>query len=486
MPKTTVKKIATKAVKPSKIAPKNKKNLKTEVATETAKRGGRKTPQAVRGFRDILTNERPYWQFVQSVCHKTAESYGFNLVTLPLVEATSLFERAVGRGTDIVDKEMFSFHDKGGDSLTLRPELTAGMARAYIEHGMMNQPQPIKWYTIGSVYRYQRPQYGSQREFNQCSVEIFGDDHPVMDAQLMIMAANIFADLGLNVTLQVNTLGDTTCRPIYRKALTDYYRTHKKQLCEDCQIRLAKNPLRLLDCKEEKCQELKADAPQFVDHLCAPCRNHFEKIIEYLDELDVPYVLNPHVVRGLDYYTRTVFEIWSADDDRGRTALGGGGRYDGLIEQLGGRATPAVGMGLGLERMVIKMKEQNIKAPALFVPDVYIAQLGDTAKRKAMKLFEELRQSGVRVTANFAKDGLKMQMEQAAKLNVRYTLIIGQKEMVDSTIIIRDMEAGMQEVFDFRRAIPEVHKKLQTQRLVEPVAVVDEKEIESDEIIEVE
>lgn len=447
---------------------------KVESVAEATKRPVRKSPQSVRGFRDVLPNEHAAWVFVQETCRKAAEAYGFQFVELPLVESTSLFERGIGRATDIVDKEMFSFEDKGGDSLTLRPEMTAGMARAYIEHGMINQPQPIRWYSMGSVYRYQRPQYGSQREFHQWSCEVFGETHPVMDAQLMIMVANVFEDLGLPITLQVNTIGDETCRPVYRKALLDYYRPYRKELCEDCLARINKNPLRLLDCKEERCQELKADAPQFVDHLCNGCRTHFEKIIEYLDELDVPYVLNPHVVRGLDYYTRTVFEVWSSDDERGRTALGGGGRYDGLIEQLGGRETPAVGVGLGLERIIIKMREQSVKVPPLPRPDVYIAQLGEPAKRKAMKLFEELRRSGVRVTANFAKDGLKGQMETAAKLNVRYTMIIGQKEMVDHTIIIRDMEAGMQEVYDFRRAIPEVHKKLQTERLVAPVDEVEE------------
>lgn len=484
MPKTSKKTPIKSKTSPSKVAKKvvtKKKADNSSPNTDTAKRTGRKTPQSVRGFRDILPIERAAWNFVEKTCRSVAEAYGFQFLELPVVEPTSLFERGIGRATDIVDKEMFSFVDKGNDSLTLRPEFTAGMARAYIEHGMVNQPQPVKWYTLGSLYRYQRPQYGSQREFHQWSCEAIGEEHPVMDAQIMIMAANVFEELGLSVTLQVNTIGDEECRPIYRKALLDYYRPHRKELCEDCLARLAKNPLRLLDCKEEKCVELKADAPQFVDHLCNACQKHFEKIIEYLDELDVPYVLNPHVVRGLDYYTRTVFEVWASDDERGRTALGGGGRYDGLIEQLGGRPAPAVGLALGLERIIIKLKEQGVKIPPLRRPDVYIAQLGEPAKRKAMRLFEDLRRSGVQVAANFAKDGLKQQMEIAAKLNVRYTLIIGQKEMVDHTIIIRDMEAGMQEVYDFRRALPEVNKKLQTDRLVEPEIVEEETIIEIEE-----
>lgn len=475
MPKKTTKIVKKSVNKTVKKSPK-----KTSTTEATPKRSGRKTPQSVRGFRDVLPNERAAWSFVEQTCRKAAEDYGFQYIDLPLVEPTSLFERGIGRATDIVDKEMFTFEDKGGDSVTLRPEMTAGMARAYIEHGMVNQPQPVKWYSVGPLYRYQRPQYGSQREFHQWSCEVFGEEHPVMDAQIMIMVANIFEELGLPVTLQVNSIGDEECRPVYRKALLDYYRPHRKELCEDCLARISKNPLRLLDCKEEKCVELKADAPQFVDHLCENCCKHFEKIIEYLDELDVPYVLNPHVVRGLDYYTRTVFEVWASDDEKGRTALGGGGRYDGLLEQLGGRPTPAVGLALGLERIIIKLKEQGIKIPSLRRPDVYIAQLGEPAKRKAMRLFEDLRRSGVQVAANFAKDGLKQQMEIAAKLNVRYALIIGQKEMVDQTIIIRDMEAGMQEVYDFRRALPEVSKKLQTERLVEPEEIQEEPLTESE------
>jgi histidyl-tRNA synthetase len=476
MPKKTTKSVKKQVSKPTKKAIKKGTNEES-----VSKKTGRKTPQSVRGFRDILPNERSAWAFVEKTCRSAAEAYGFQYVDMPVVEPTPLFERGIGRATDIVEKEMFTFEDKGGDSLTLRPEMTAGMARAYIEHGMVNQPQPIKWYGLGPVYRYQRPQYGSQREFHQWSCEAFGEDHPVMDAQIMIMVANVFEELGLPVTLQVNTIGDEECRPVYRKALLDYYRPHRKDLCEDCIARIGKNPLRLLDCKEEKCSELKSEAPQFVDHLCDACQKHFEKIIEYLDELDVPYVLNPHVVRGLDYYTRTVFEVWASDDERGRTALGGGGRYDGLLEQLGARPTPAVGLALGLERIIIKLKEQGIKIPPVRRPDVYIAQLGEPAKRKAMRLFEDLRRSGVQVSANFAKDGLKQQMEIAAKLSVRYTLIIGQKEMVDSTIIIRDMEAGMQEVYDFRRALPEIEKKLQTNRLIEPEEVEEEPIVESED-----
>jgi len=464
------KKVLTKSVG-------NNSNSEDTSVGAVAKRS-KKIPQSVRGFRDVLPSEQPYWNFVMNSCTRIAETYGFERIMIPAVESTSLFERAVGKATDIVEKEMFTFVDRGGDSLTLRPEATAGMARAYIQHGMVNQPQPIKWYYLGSMYRYQRPQYGRQREFHQWDCEVIGDNHPVIDATLMIMLANLYADLGLPVTLQLNSIGDEACRPAYRKKLTEYYRTHKKNLCEDCNVRLLKNPLRLLDCKEEQCQPFKAEAPQFVDHLCDDCRDYLMKILEYLDELDVPYVLNSQLVRGFDYYTRTVFEVWAADDERGKTSLAGGGRYDGLIEMLGDRPTPAAGFALGLEATVLKLKESGVAVPPILKPEVFIAQLGDPAKRKALKLFEELRRSGVVVTASFSKDGLKSQMETAARLGVRFALIIGQKEIVDNTIIIRDMEAGMQETYDFKKVISEIQRKLQTSAVVSKENVASEQKIE--------
>lgn len=442
----------------------------------TAKAGGveanipkTRTPkqfQSLRGMRDILPPEQPIWQNLRDKCERVSRDYGFERLDLPLMESTGLFERAVGKVTDIVEKEMFTFLDRGGDSITLRPEGTAGAVRAYLEHGFTNQPQPVKWYYEGPLYRYQRPQYGRQREFHQWGFEVFGDAHPVIDASLMIMAVNLYAELNLPITLQLNSIGDVACRPVYEKALLEYYRSHKKDLCDVCLEQFHRSPLRLLDCKQEQCQPVKAEAPQFVDHLCEACRDHLMKILEYLDELDIPYVLNPHLVRGFDYYTRTVFEIWSGDDESGRTALAGGGRYDRLVEILGGRPTPACGMAIGMEVAIIKMKERNVEIPISARPDVFIAQLGEPAKRKALRLFEELRRSGVAVASSFSKDGLKTQMDLADKLGVRYAVIIGQKEIMDGTIIIRDMEAGIQEIYDFKKVIPEIHKKLEPKSVV--------------------
>ena len=433
-----------------------------------------KTPQILRGMRDILPVEQAWWNYLKDTCARLARDYGFERIDLPILEATQLFERGVGKATDIVEKEMFSFLDRSEDSLTLRPEATAGMARAYIEHGFVNQPQPVKLYTEGAMFRYQRPQYGRQREFHQWDYEIIGDNHPIVDATFLIMAFNLYTGLNVPVTLQVNSIGDAACRPTYIKALLEYYRKHRAKLCESCLVRLSKSPLRLFDCKEEQCQPLKAGAPQFVDHLCENCRDHFTKFLEYLDELDIPYVLNAQLVRGLDYYTRTVFEIWSQDDEQGRVSLGGGGRYDGLIELLGGRPTPACGLALGLETIILKMRELNVPLPEVFRPDVFIAQLGEPAKRKALRLYEDLRRQHVVVAGTFSKGGLKGQMDMADKLGVRFAIILGQKETMDGTVIIRDMEAGIQEIYDFKKVLPEILKKLETKPIVRQEAVVTE------------
>lgn len=449
-----------------------KNEVKKKLDVQPVKRSP-KTPQTLRGMRDILPQEQTFWDHLKNNCQSLSRDYGFEYIDTPILEATSVFERGVGKATDIVEKEMFTFEDRGGDSITLRPEATAGLARAYLEHGLLNQPQPVRWATFGPMFRYQRPQYGRQREFHQWDFEIMGDGQPILDATLLIMAHNLYVDLGVPVTLQINSIGDSACRGAYLKTLLEYYRKHKSKLCETCIERLQKNPLRLLDCKEEQCQSLKAEAPQFVDRLCDACKDHFTKTLEYLDELDIPYVLNPYLVRGFDYYTRTVFEVWGEDDSSGRTALAGGGRYDGLIELFGGRPTPACGMAVGFEATILKMKECNVTLPEPSRPDVFIAQLGEPAKRKAIKLYEDLRRAAVLVAANFSKDGLKSQMDSADRLGVRYTVIIGQKEIMDGTIIIRDMEAGIQEIYDFKKAITEILKKLETKPIVSSSGVGD-------------
>lgn len=422
-----------------------------------------KPPKLLRGMKDILPEEQKYWNFVRDKIIAFLDNYGFQRIDTPVLEESALFVRSVGKETDIVEKEMFLFNDQGGEEVVLRPEGTAPVVRAYIEHGMINRSQPVKLYYLGPFFRHDRPQAGRLRQFWQFGFEVIGDSHPVIDAQLIMMTENIYKELGLDIALQINSIGCPTCQAEYKKILVDYYKSRKNSLCEDCKKRLQKNPLRLLDCKEEDCQILSAEAPPFLDNLCEACHQHFVKVLEHLDELEVQYNLNPHLVRGLDYYTRTAFEIWPGKMDEGqasRMALGGGGRYDNLLEMLGGRPTPAIGYAGGIERLINAIKEAGLNVPEEKPFDVFLAQLGEMARKKCLKLFEDLRKTNLKVAESFSKDGLKEQMSLANRLGVRFVLILGQKEIMDGTIIFRDMEAGVQETIDYQKIISEIKKRL--------------------------
>ncbi|XOU93983.1 MAG: histidine--tRNA ligase [Candidatus Kerfeldbacteria bacterium] len=459
----------------------------------------KKSLQKLRGMKDILPEDQKYWIYIRNKVEEIANVYSYGRIDMPILEDTSLFVRSVGKETDIVEKEMYTFEDRGGDSISLRPEGTAGVVRAYIEHGMLNRPQPVKLFYYGPFFRYDRPQAGRYRQFHQFGFEVIGENHPVVDAQLMMMSFNLYKELGLPVSLQVNSIGSVESREVYRKALLDYYRSRKNSLCEDCKKRMTKNTLRLLDCKEEDCKLLSQDAPQIIDYLDEDSNQHFVKVLEHLDSMEVPYVLNSRLVRGLDYYSGTVFEIWpdntveiekteeknelvkteeKKDDKKeeeniesdhedkkakpgSQSALGGGGRYNQLVEALGGQETPAMGFACGVERLVIELKNRDIKVPGEQKPDLFVAQLGDEARKKSLKLFEDLRLLGFKIAENFSKDGLKNQMEQANKKYAKYTIIIGQKEILDGTILIRDMENGIQETVDFDKIIPELQKRLE-------------------------
>ncbi len=440
------------------------KKPKAAVA-ELASHKGAQPAQLVRGMKDILPIDQNYWNFVRNISNNIVNAYRFERIDTPIVEDAKLFMRAVGKQTDIVEKEMFTFDDKGGETLTLRPEATAAVIRAYINHGMFNLPQPVKlWYT-GPMFRHDRPQAGRYRQFHQVGFEIVGEPRAVADAELIAVCDALCKDLGLNVVFAINSLGDNACREAYINELSAYYRSVRSHLCETCKRRLVKNPLRLLDCKDARCVKISANAPQLVDFICEDCKNHFMKLIEYLDELGVAYVLDPHLVRGLDYYTRTVFEIFLKDGEKvdelsKQNALGGGGRYDDLIENLGGRETPACGFALGVERLIAKMREKNVIPPEPPSPKVCLAALGESAKRKALKLFEDIRRSNIGIAANFSKETLKNQLEIANKLGVDFTLILGQKEIIDGTIIVRDMSSGVQEIVDYKKVLNILKKKL--------------------------
>lgn len=428
------------------------------------------SPELLRGFRDILPEEQGRWNFVRDTVRLVAEAYSFDRIDLPILERSDLFLRTIGKGTDIVEKEMYVFSDPSGRAVALRPEATASVARSYINHGMIDRPQPVKLWYEGPMFRHDRPQAGRYRQFHQVGFESFGVDEPIVDAQLIVLGVQIFRDLGLNVKVQINSIGTPECRHAYLAELVAYFRQHRSKLCEDDKRRLQKNPLRILDSKDEITLELLDGAPQILDWLDEKSKEHFMKVLEFIEEVEVPFELNPYLVRGLDYYSHTVFEFVLIEDDGGKSqnALGGGGRYDGLIGALGGRETPACGFALGVERIVRALAQAEIDPPQRPQPYVFFAQLGDAARRVGLRLFEEFRQAGIPVAEAFGKNALKAQLEAANKLGVELTLILGQKEVLDGTVIIRDMESGAQEIVDVKKVVQIVQKKLKSKEGVAP------------------
>jgi histidyl-tRNA synthetase len=402
--------------------------------------------QAPRGTSDILPPEQGYWSYIKLKAAAICELYGYRRIDTPTFEDARLFVRSIGEDTDIVEKEMYSFEDKGRDQITLRPEGTAPVCRAYVEHGMHNLPQPVRLYYIASIFRYERPQAGRYREHHQFGVEALGDADPALDAEVIDMAWQLYVNLGLKgLTLSLNSIGCNNCRPRYLESLKTYYTQHKESLCADCKRRLAKNTLRLLDCKNPTCLALTEQAPRSIDYLCQECANHFDQLKRYLDLLSLPFSLTHRLVRGLDYYTRTVFEISPEGETGSQVAIGGGGRYDNLIEQLGGRPTPAVGFATGIERLTLNLKKQEIAIPTLPPPTVFVAYLGQGAKEEAIKLTAHLRKSGISALASLNERSLKAQLKQANVSGVRYTVIIGDDEVKSKSIVLRNMAKGEQQ-----------------------------------------
>lgn len=437
---------------------------------EEGKKSSKGAPELLRGFRDILPEEQGRWNLIRDTVRSLAEAYSFDRIDLPILERSDLFQRTIGKGTDIVEKEMYAFTDPSNRSVALRPEATASAARAYIEHGMLDRPQPVKMWYEGPMFRHDRPQAGRYRQFYQAGFEVFGGDESIIDAQLILIGRKIFETLGLNVQVHINTIGTPECRQAYLAELVAYFRPHRSKLPEDDKRRLQKNPLRILDSKEEYTMTLLPEAPQILDWLDDKSKEHFMKVLEFLDEVDIPYVLNPHLVRGLDYYTHTVFEFIpeGEEGEKSQSALGGGGRYDGLVGLLGGRPTPACGFALGIDRIARALSEQGIQPAQFKQADVFFAQLGDGARRVGLRLFEEFRKAGIPVAEAAGKNALKAQLEVANKLGVSLTLILGQKEVLDGTIILRDMESGAQETLDVSKIVSIVERKLQRQSGVHP------------------
>ena len=426
----------------------------------------KKIYQTPSGMHDLLPEDWLFFQKILNVVEDVANFYGFSRIETPILEPTELFERGIGLTTDIIEKQMYTFRTKGGDYVSLRPEGTAPIARSYIQQGMQNLPQPVKLWHFGPFFRYEHPQAGRYRQFWQFGFEIFGEESPIIDAQLIQIFYNILKELKFrNLIIEVNSIGCPSCRAYYKKLLVSYFKGREVSLCADCRRRLRDNPLRILDCKEEKCQPVKSQAPQIIDHLCEGCHSHFKAVLEFLDELELPYHLNPYLVRGLDYYTKTVFEFFletkKENEDFSRVALLGGGRYDNLVKILGGKETPACGGAAGIERIVELIKKEEIKfrtvAPQ---PKVFLAQLGPLAKRKSLKLFEEFKEAGISVAESFGRDSLKAQLRIADRLGVKFTLILGQKEALEGMVIIREMATGKQEVVKLDKAVKEMRKRL--------------------------
>lgn len=416
-----------------------------------------KTP---KGMHDILPEEGRWWEKVDKTTEKVMDFYGFQKIETPLLENASLFARTVGEDTDIVQKEMYTVKTKGGDVLALRPEGTASVARAFLEHSLSKASPLQKFWYVGPMFRYENPQAGRLRQFHQIGLEVLGGvGDPMYDAQVIIAMYRLLEDLRIkNVTLRINSIGCKVCRPAYKRQLQSYYKNTLKKLCADCNKRYKDNPLRLLDCKNEKCQPYKEDAPNFFDKLCNGCSSHLKSVLEYMDELGVPYILDNQLVRGLDYYSKTVFEFYAEGENS--WALGGGGRYDYLIEMLGGRATPGVGGAFGVERIVETMKSQGVSLPEKAPKKVFIVHVGDLAKKKSLKIIEELRHANISVTEALSKDSLKAQLKAADKEGATLALILGQKEIFEGNIIIRDLKNSLQESVPMERMVDEIKKRL--------------------------
>lgn len=401
--------------------------------------------QAPRGTKDILPDGVERWRYVEGKIRDICERFGYREIRTPLFEHTELFQRGIGDTTDVVEKEMYTFLDRGGRSITLRPENTAAAVRAYLEHKLYAEDALTKLFYIGSMFRFDRPQKGRFREFHQFGVEALGEASPAVDAEIILLAVRFLESLGLKeLSLSINSVGDPACRPVYRQKLKDFFKEKLDGLCDDCRSRYDRNPMRILDCKNERCHSLSIGAPEITDCLCDECAEHFEKVKSYLTAAGVPFTCDPRLVRGLDYYTKTAFEI-KYEPLGAQSAVAGGGRYDGLVEEIGGAPTPAVGFAVGLERVMLAMEMQNLFPEMEEGADAFVVAMGDEAKDEAFCLLAELRDAGLSARMDYAGHSMKSQMKQADKANARYALILGEDELAKGVVTVRDMESSGQE-----------------------------------------
>lgn len=406
-----------------------------------------------RGTNDILPGEVEKWQYLESQIRLICSEYGYTEIRTPIFEHTELFMRGVGDTTDIVEKEMYTFIDRGERSITLRPEGTASAVRAYLEDKLYAGPQPVKLYYTGPMFRYDRPQAGRFRQFHQFGVEVLGSNDPAVDAEVMAMAMDFYQRLGLqNLELHINSVGCPGCRPVLRRELQNFFRPSLENLCKNCQDRLNKNPLRILDCKETRCGEIGANAPTTIDCLCESCSEHFGQVKKHLELLDIPYVVDRRLVRGLDYYTHTAFEI-IATGIGAQSSIGGGGRYNGLVETCGGSPTPGIGYALGLERIILSMEQQRVAIPSAPGPDVFVVTAGLAAADEAFKMLFKFRFAGFSADKDYLNRSLKAQMKYAGKIGARYAVIIGEEELKRGVVLVRDMGAGEQKAVTISEVI---------------------------------
>ena len=398
----------------------------------------------IKGTEDVLPKQSYRWQFIENIMREEAAKFGFKEIRTPVFEHTELFARGVGSTTDVVQKEMYTFDTKGGESVTLRPEGTAGAARAVLEHALTNEGLPIKAYYLTSCYRYEKPQAGRLREFHQFGIEEYGTSSPIADAEVISLADSIFKRLQIeNLHLEINSIGCPECRPNFHKALKDYFAEYKGELCETCLTRLDKNPMRILDCKSPVCSKIAGNAPKITDFLCEECETSFEQVQNYLKIAGIDYKVNPTIVRGLDYYTKTVFEFVS-DAIGSQGTVCGGGRYDGLIEELGGQHLPSLGYAMGLERLLMVMENQGIEIPAPETCALYVAGLGEKAQEKAFELIAQVRLCGLSAETDVVGRGLRAQMKYADKIGAQFSLVLGDNELEENKATVKNMTTGEQ------------------------------------------
>ncbi len=419
-----------------------------------------KTPASVDGMRDVLPADEKYWLYMEKKIRAVINDYSFKRMSTPLIEKYELFNHTLFKQSGTLEKDAFYFIDRG-QKLILRPEFTSSVARSFIQHNMSGQTMPLKFYSWGPVFRQGKIETNKLREFTQVNFEILGDKSAAIDSELIIIACSLLKNFKLESEVRLNSVGCLVCRLEYNKALGGYLKAKRGALCPDCRKRATKDPSRFLTCTNSKCVRLKEEAPQTVDWLCDDCRNHLFRVLEYLDESKISYRLDSNLVRTYDYYTKTVFEIDPVGgEDQEKVTLVGGGRYDYLTEMLGGPEMPAAGFSMGLERVVNQIKTRKIEIPLPPAPDVFLAQIGEQARQRAFAFFEELRKEDFSVKANFSKSSLKAQLDSAIKLGAKFVVILGQKEVVEGTILLRDLDSGIQEVVNISKVIKELRKRL--------------------------